>query len=240
MANIPFVVTVSARAARAHAQKNCLSVVVAVAALVTPELSVKSRGRMDRLRSAACHMAELLDDDLSESTEAPAAIGCTEVDVNALFDDVCDLLRDRAEAAHVALVVNCAGGVLFGDKARLREALFNIIANALEAAPRGRTVFVRTAVTPEGDHEWTVEDSGAGMGAEVVHLLGVPHRSFRRGGSGLGIALARAIVGAHGGAIRFESARGCGTRVTISLPRTRRDHPSARAVDACAEFASDA
>ncbi|MBX3264667.1 MAG: HAMP domain-containing histidine kinase [Labilithrix sp.] len=200
-------------AARAHEQKNCLSIILAVASLVTPELSDGSRARMERLRAAAHRIRDLIDADLDESGG-----GSRDVEVRRLFDAVCESLRDRAEAARVNLVVDCEGGRLTACEGELREALFNLISNAIEATPEHGTVFVRTEVTAEGDHVWSIHDSGVGMRRDVLAQIGVPHRTFRRGGSGLGVALARAILNRHGGTVRFDSARGRGTTVTIRLP----------------------
>ncbi|MBX3200287.1 MAG: HAMP domain-containing histidine kinase [Labilithrix sp.] len=205
-------------AARAHEQKNCLSIILAVASLVTPELSEESRTRMERLRAAAHRIRDLLDADLDESGDGPR-----DVEVRRLFDAVCESLRDRAEAARVSLVVDCGGGRLSAFEGELREALFNLIANAVEATPAHGSVFIRTEVTTDGDQLWSIHDSGVGMRRDVLAQLGVPHRTFRRGGSGLGVALARAIVHRHGGALRFDSGRGRGTTVTIRLPRA--GHP---------------
>lgn len=211
---------VSESAARAHEQKNCLSIILAVASLVTPELSDGGRERMDRLRAAAHRIRDLLNADLDESGD-----GNRDIEVQRLFDAVCESLRDRAEAAGVALVLDCRGGRLRASEAELREALFNLISNAVEATPAERAVFIHTEVTKDGDHVWTIHDSGMGMRREVLDQIGVPHRSFRRGGSGLGVALARAIVHRHGGSLEYDSVRGQGTTVTICLPQSPRAEP---------------
>lgn len=208
---------VSESAARAHEQKNCLSIILAVATLVTPELSDGSRERMERLRAAAYRIRNLLNADLDSREDE-----MTTVDVEHLVRNVCDALRDRAEAGQVTLVADCGGGCVHGIEAELHEALFNVIANALEATPAHRAVFIRTERTPEGQ-VWTVHDSGGGMEREVLEKIGVPHRTFRPGGSGLGVALAKGIVERHGGAVRFASNSGVGTTVTIVLPQEARD-----------------
>lgn len=207
---------ISADAARAHEQKNCLSIILAVASLVTPELSDGNRARMERLRAAAHRIRDLIDPDLAGH---PFDHVVTEIDVHDLFESVCEMLRDRAEAAQVALLVDCSGGCVRAVASELREALFNLIANALEATPAGKAVVIHTDTTPEGDQLWSIHDAGVGMPPEVVSQLGIPHRSFRPGGSGLGIALARAIIRRHGGSLRFDSVLGRGTTVSILLPR---------------------
>lgn len=215
MTTMSWAVPVSDRAARAHAQKNCLSIILAVAALVAPELSEVNRERMERLRAAAHRIADLLNDDLDETANDATM---DEVDVERLFSVVCGSLRDRADAAHVALVVKCQGGHVHGVELELHEALFNLIANALEATPAGRAVFVDADTTNDGGQRWTIHDSGRGMNREVVDQIGIPHRKFRPGGSGLGVALATAVVNKLGGTLEYDSGLGRGTTVTISLP----------------------
>ena len=216
---------VSESAARAHEQKNCLSIILAVASLVTPELSDGGRERMERLRAAAHRIRDLLNADLDESGD-----GGRDIEVQHLFDAVCESLRDRAEAAKVMLVVDCRGGFIRAREGELREALFNVISNAIDATPPHRSVFIHTETTADGDQVWRIQDSGIGMRREILDQIGVPHRSFRRGGSGLGIALARAIVNQHGGSLRFDSTRGRGTTVTIHLPRAAQE-PDVTVVD---------
>ena len=63
-----------------------------------------------------------------------------------------------------------------------------------------------------------VVDRGHGMTREVQQRIGRPYFSTREGGSGLGIAVARAMVEQHGGVLRFDSAPGEGTTATIEIP----------------------
>jgi len=198
MTTTTWVAPVSDRAARAHAQKNCLSIILAVAALIGPELTSPNRERLGRLRTAALRIAELLDNDLDLDESANDATTDV-VEVERLFSVVCGALRDRADAAHVALVVKCHGGQVRGLELELREVLFNLIANALETTPPGRAVFVDADVTPEGGHHWTIQESGEG--------------------TGLGVAHARATVTKLGGTVRYDSALGRGSTVTITIPR---------------------
>src|SRR5205823_5360362 len=115
----------------------------------------------------------------------------------------------------VSLLLDCAGGCLRADEAELTEALFNLIANAIEATPAGKEVSLQTSVTPLGDHTWCIRDSGTGVSQEMIDALGVPFRTSRPAGSGLGLAVASSIVRAHGGALWIDSVSGAGTTVTI-------------------------
>jgi two-component system sensor histidine kinase BaeS len=109
------------------------------------------------------------------------------------------------------------------DPGRLRQALGNLVANALRYTPAGGQVTL-SAFAAEGQATITVGDTGAGIAPE--HLPHIFDRFYRAdvsrsretGGSGLGLAITRHLVEAHGGTIEARSAEGVGTAFTIRLP----------------------
>jgi signal transduction histidine kinase len=104
-----------------------------------------------------------------------------------------------------------------GDPRRIKEALLNLVANALEATPRRGSIEVR--VFGDGDDAViAVQDTGAGIAPDVLARLGTPFFTTRQGGTGLGVVLARAAIRQHGGDLRFESEVGRGTVATVRLP----------------------
>jgi signal transduction histidine kinase len=215
----------SSRAERAHAQKNYLAAIIALSRVIAPELCEKSRARMVRLEGFAREMLDLINLDLRSAAEAAPGSRST-VSVEGLLQGSCDLLRERAEAARVVIAIRCAGGHLDCDPARIREALSNLLANALEASTEGKTIYVDAEVGDAGEHLWTIADSGIGMPPELVRQLGTPVRSTRNGGSGVGVAIAAAIVREHGGSIHFASAIGQGTTVSIVVPAPAHPGPA--------------
>jgi signal transduction histidine kinase len=204
--------------ARAHAQKNCAAVILAIARLAAPDLPPRQRERFERLRGAATRLVALLNEEMREAA-AEASDDMEEVDVAEVVGAACDLVRDRAEASRVTLLVSCAGGRVRGDGSALTEVLVNLIGNAIDASPAGRMVSVDARVLPAGGLQWIVDDVGLGMPAHVLAGVGGAVRSARRSGSGFGIALAARTIYAHGGTLRFESRSQGGTRAVIELPR---------------------
>ena len=110
------------------------------------------------------------------------------------------------------------------DPDRIGEVLGNLLDNALRHTPQGGSVEIR-AERHGGDVALTIADTGEGIAPE--HLDRVFERFYRvdsgrtrdRGGSGIGLAIARALVEAHGGRIRAESdGPGMGARFVVSLP----------------------
>jgi signal transduction histidine kinase len=128
------------------------------------------------------------------------------------------LLETRASEAGVALqVTGDEDLVVDADARKLRQALLNLVLNAVQASPRGSTVFVSVARECMGVR-LTVHDDGVGMTPEVLERIRKPYFTTKDGGSGLGVAVARGIVEQHGGQLEIKSAAGTGTTASILLP----------------------
>jgi len=146
------------------------------------------------------------------------------VPVAALLDQVVTAHEARAEAVGVALRVRVTGSpVLPVDPVRLRQALGNLLSNAIRHTAAGGTVTIRGGVT--GDRLLlAVEDTGAGIAADdLPHVFdrfwrADSSRSRDTGGSGLGLAIVQQIARLHGGQVSVTSAPGEGSRFVLSLP----------------------
>jgi signal transduction histidine kinase len=105
------------------------------------------------------------------------------------------------------------------DPLRLRQAVANLVKNALQATSRG-TVTVRIESTPE-DVTIIVRDTGPGMPVPVLERIFEPFFTTKAKGegTGLGLAFTRSVVEAHGGTISVDSKEGDGTTFTIRVPR---------------------
>ena len=105
------------------------------------------------------------------------------------------------------------------DRRILSRALVNLIANAVEAMPKGGTLTVSTRRADDGGGALlAVADTGVGIAPEARARLFEPYFSTKSSGTGLGLAIVRRVVEAHGGTIDVESAPGAGTTFTIRLP----------------------
>ncbi|MEK7700364.1 MAG: GAF domain-containing sensor histidine kinase, partial [candidate division NC10 bacterium] len=144
--------------------------------------------------------------------------------VEAALVATADVFR-RGSATH-PIVVDCAAGLsrVDADPDALERILTNLISNALKYSPPGRTVRVRARPAPAGSGvEFAVEDEGAGIPAESLARLfepyfRAPESAGTARGTGIGLAVVKSLVEAHGGQIRVDSAPGIGTRVVFSLP----------------------
>jgi signal transduction histidine kinase len=132
-------------------------------------------------------------------------------------------LRPQAEQRGIKLELDTGAGPgrVFGDEERLLQVVVNLVGNALRFTPAGGTVTVRLVEGP-AETRVHVEDTGIGIRADLLPTIFDRFRQAHsgRGGAGLGLALVRAMVEAHGGRVSVESEEGKGSRFTVSLPRT--------------------
>ena len=137
-----------------------------------------------------------------------------------------DLLRALAEEKDQRLDVEVDGTLLVrGDRNTLRQAVLNLVDNAIKYTPRGGTIRVRARGDDARDVIVEVTDDGPGISAE--HRERVFERFYRveedrsraTGGAGLGLAIARWAVELNGGRIELDSALGKGSTFRMRIPR---------------------
>lgn len=201
----------------AHQLKNPLSAVKALVQLgLRNPAESASHERLAVLEREVDRMQEILTSYLS-SARPPEERARARVQLGPLASETLVVLSAQAEGARVRLSSR-GDGCVEGDAPRLREALLNLVANAIQATAPGGEVAVE--VRPAGDQvEIVVRDTGTGMPPETLRRIGTPFFTTRRQGTGLGVALARSTIGEHGGALRYRSEPGKGTRATVTLPR---------------------
>jgi signal transduction histidine kinase len=141
------------------------------------------------------------------------------IDVADVAIDVLAVLAGRAEHGRVEIVEKTAATPIQADPRRLKEALINIVANAIEATPPGGQIELVTRPGDSGNGAIIqVRDTGRGIKTEDMQRVGTSFFTTRAGGTGLGVVLAKNVVCQHGGTIRFASEVGVGTTVTVELP----------------------
>ena len=144
----------------------------------------------------------------------PGSLAMGPVDITALATETADALRPRAAHSQVEIRVetdaDATDARVSGDAERLRQVLGNLLLNAIQAMPQGGTVELR--VTAQGVD---ISDEGHGFSAAALEHFGEPFHSEREGGMGLGLAVSKEIVEAHGGRLNAENRRGGGACVRI-------------------------
>jgi len=140
--------------------------------------------------------------------------------LHELARELAVLLETRAQDAEVVIdVVGDESVLIDADARKVRQALLNVLVNAIQASPRASTVTVAIARESEGARI-AVHDDGVGMTPEILDRIRKPYFTTKEGGTGLGVAVARGLVEQHGGQLEFRSAPGKGTTAVIRLPTT--------------------
>ncbi|HEU4385934.1 MAG TPA: HAMP domain-containing sensor histidine kinase [Anaeromyxobacteraceae bacterium] len=201
----------------AHELRNLLAGVKALVQLGRRNPAERaSHARMAVVEEEIARAEELLDGCLSSGRR----LRRSSVELGPLVGDALQLLSGQASRAGVRLLAR-GGATVEADPRRLREALLNLVANAIQATPPGGEVVVE--VRPSAaEAEIVVRDTGRGMSQETLGRLGTPFFTTRQDGTGLGVALARSAIALHGGSLRYESEPGKGTTARATLPRRAR------------------
>jgi two-component system, OmpR family, sensor histidine kinase BaeS len=147
-------------------------------------------------------------------------LGKEATDLSMLIRDTMAAFQSKADTAGVSLTVETTGDLpwLELDPGRIRQVLSNLVANALRYTPPGGAIKVHYSQV-EKIALIDVQDSGPGIPeTELPHVFERFYKSTDSGGMGLGLAIARHLVEAHGGTITAESEPGRGTTMKINLP----------------------
>jgi len=137
-----------------------------------------------------------------------------------LVADVVRFFRPEFEAAGIELALEREEGApdVRVDASQMRQALLNVLQNALEASERGERVVVRVGASSQGEARIDVVDQGAGIPQDLEERIFDVFWSKKPAGSGLGLPIARRAVENHGGRIELKSEPGRGSTFRIVLP----------------------
>jgi len=134
-----------------------------------------------------------------------------------LLEEAAGVLEARALDKGLTLRISGDNLEIWGDRQRLRDAILNLLLNAVTALPRGGRIELTLAQTG-ACARLTISDDGPGLSPEVMTRLGQPFATASEGGTGLGVLLAESVLRQHGGALRIESEPGKGVRALLELP----------------------
>lgn len=218
----------------AHDIRTPLTSIVGYLALLAEEPDLPEERRC-RYAATALARARELDGMMGEFFEitrynlGAIPIERERIDARLLMEQVADELLPQAAERSVALEVEAPAGIeAFVDPRQMARALSNIVRNGIAFADRGSTVACAVGCAG-GDVTFTVTDTGREIAPE--HLRRIFERFYREdasrgpGGAGLGLAIAREIVEAHGGRVDARSERGV-TSFTVCVPGSRAPDPS--------------
>ncbi|WP_033288441.1 sensor histidine kinase [Amycolatopsis jejuensis] len=181
------------------------------------------------LLEEAVHLQHIVDDlqDLALADVGALRVHLEPVDANALLGQLGAAFAARAEGAGVRLDVRfLEDPAVTADPVRLRQALDNLVSNAIRHTPVGGAVTV-SGRRVGGDVVFEVADTGVGIAAEDLPYVfdrfwrADAARSRASGGSGLGLAIVRNLAEAHGGGVGVRSVLGEGSTFTLRFPASQ-------------------
>jgi len=201
----------------AHEMKNMLIPIRGFLRRIRENQGPKSVTYLQIVEQESAKLEKLVKDMLAFGRFAP--IQRQEVEVGSLIENMRGTLEEEFRENGVNLVCRCEEGArkVILDPEKTRQALANLLHNALQASPKGKEV--RLFIRPNQNQlEMMVEDQGPGIPQEHLERIFQPFFTTKPQGTGLGLAITQQIVKEHGGEIRVESDPGNGTRVFLSFP----------------------
>ncbi len=191
----------------------------------TGELAPKQREYLDYITVSTNTLLALINNilDLATIDAGRMQLSLGPVDIRATMAAAAEGVQDRLVSTGLVLDLQAAAdiGGFIADERRLRQVLFNLLANALSFSPPGGTVTLRADRSADA-LAFSVTDHGPGIPPHVLekvfdwfetHSLGSHHR-----GTGIGLSLVRSFVELHGGTVEISSVVGQGTTVTCTFP----------------------
>jgi signal transduction histidine kinase len=199
-----------------------------------------ARGILDSSNRLMALINDILD--LATIEAGYLALETGRVEVRDMLESVASLTHERVRSQELALQVECSPeiGAIAADERRLKQALFNLVSNAIKFTPPGGAIRLeaRFADQPETPPEardliLAVADTGIGIPASdqgrVFEKFERGNPPTRESGAGLGLSLVKNLIELHGGSVAIESEPGSGTTIVCRLPARLRLPPETAA-----------
>ena len=205
-----------------HELRTPLTAIRGIAENLEESVAPADRRGLEIIQSETERLGRLVDELLADGERGAASMRqYLPVDLGALADDVVALMHDRAERAGVRLHVDRQReGLVLGDRDRLRQALINLVDNALKWTPAGGDVRIKlgsAALEEKPAVLLVISDTGRSISSEARATIWERGNRGADGGQGLGLALVREIISAHGGVARLADTDQ--TTIELLLPR---------------------
>jgi len=230
----------------AHDVNNALSPIVAYSQLLLdtlPDLPETSRHCLEIMNQAGEDVSKIVARMREFYRRRSDTEQLTKVDLNKVIEEVIELTRPRwrdiSQRDGIAIHIQCELEPklpsFLSEPTDVREALINLVFNAIDALPQGGTITLVTRTvdrpalesngTNQGEIEVAVRDDGIGMDEKIRQRCLEPFFSTKaqRGGSGLGLSMVYGMMQRHKGNIEIESAPGRGTCVRLAFPIGKKD-----------------
>jgi signal transduction histidine kinase len=194
------------------------------------ELNEKQEEYVDDILSSGYHLLSLINDvlDLSKVEAGQLELNIASFSLREALESGVVMVRERAsgEGVRVELFADPEIDSVDGDERRIRQVVFNLLANAVKFTPEGGAVDVR-ASRLNGEVRVSVSDTGPGVAPEDHERIFEEFQQTDVGlghgeGTGLGLSLSKRLVELHGGRIWIDSELGAGSTFVFTLPARSR------------------
>ena len=195
---------------------------------LTPRQLDYSRGILDSSQRLLSLINDILD--LATIEAGYMTLETAQVDIHDMLDAVLTLTRERARNQNLELEIDCPAGIgaVEADERRLKQALFNLVSNAIKFTPPGGSIHVH-AERASDELVLSVADTGVGISiadqARIFEKFERGNPNLAQTGAGLGLSLVKSLVELHGGTVTMKSSPDQGTTVYCHLPTSHTPSP---------------
>ena len=233
-----------------HELRTPLNSIIGFSEILADKLAGRIEPRFERflanIQGSGRHLLGLINDilDLSKIEAGRMELAFESVSLGDVVHGVASVMHGVAARRAIRLEVDVAAELppLVADPPRLKQILYNLVANAVKFSPDGGTVTIRARTLAAADSPFAVpgvmlevEDRGIGIRRQDQHLIFEEFRQVdggttrNMGGTGLGLALVKRFVEMHGGRVEVDSEPGRGSRFRVLLPVDAARAPARRA-----------
>lgn len=201
--------------------RSVMSFVTLLERTAAEKLTANERECLKYISEGSNRMRALIDDLLRYSQVGQRPVSMQPVDLNAVFRTVLEDLYQRISESKASITCDPLPAVN-GDEAQLGQVLQNLIANAVKYARPGVAPLIHLSATKQNE-DWLLQVRDNGIGIERDHLdqVFLPFKRLHRkqiSGTGMGLAICRRVIEAHGGRIWVDSTVGEGSTFSFTLP----------------------
>jgi PAS domain S-box-containing protein len=201
----------------AHELRNPMAVISGYLNLLAKKIDNSGQAIIRDITSEISGMNHIIGDLLTFAR--PASLNRVKINIKEMIEGcVAGVLQATGADSRINAVVKAGDNVpVFVDEVLMRQAVTNLLQNAVEAMPEGGTISIE--VLQGRDLKIVVRDAGMGIPADQLKKIFLPFFTTKDKGVGLGLALVHKIILSHGGRIEAESGEGKGSTFTVTLPK---------------------
>jgi len=196
-----------------HELRNSMSVISGYAKLLSKKVEASNKTTVDAIQSEINIMDRIISELLAFAK--PSVLNREELVINDLIKETVAGVMGRYDSVNVTFNANAPLSIK-ADKVLLRQALTNLLMNAVEAMPGGGNLEIHLRHS-HNKAEIHIKDTGCGIPDDIKDKIFLPFFTTKQEGIGFGLALVQKIIISHGGSIEVDSKKGEGTAFIMTL-----------------------